>query len=90
MTLFLHSWIIEFRELFGTADNVRNFLEKGMEQWKLSLTSNGENLGEVDVKRGIFQRDSLSSLLFVLSMLSLSLILKKVNASYECRKKNKS
>ena len=61
-----------------------------MEQWKLSLTSNGENLGEVDVKRGIFQRDSLSPLLFVLSMLSLSLILKKVNASYECRKKNKS
>ena len=41
-------------ELFGIADNVKNFLEKSMEQWKLSLTSNGENLWEVDVKRGIF------------------------------------
>ena len=29
-----------------------------MEQWKLSLTSNGKDLGEVDVKRGISQGDS--------------------------------
>ena len=28
-----------------------------MEQWKLSLTSSGEDLGEVDVMRGIFQGD---------------------------------
>ena len=66
-----HSWINECMELFGIEDNVRNFLEKSIEQWKLSLTSNGEDLGEVDVKRGIFQRDSLSPLLFVLSMVPL-------------------
>ena len=78
-----HSLINERMRLFGIADIVRNFLEKSMEQWKLSLTSNGEDLGEVDMKRGIFQGDSLSPLLFVLSMLSLSLILRKVNASYE-------
>ena len=58
-----------------------------MDQWKLSLTSNGENLGEVDVKRGIFQGDSLSPLLFILSMVPLSLILRKLNASYEWGKK---
>ena len=68
-------------ELFGIADNMRNFLEKSMEQWKLSLTSNGEDIGEVNVKRGIFQGDSLSSLLFVLSIVPLSLIFRKVNAS---------
>ena len=39
-----------------------------MEQWKLSLTSNGEDLGDVDVKRGIFKGDSLSPLFFVLRM----------------------
>ena len=37
-------------------------------------------LGEIDVKRVIFQGDSLSPMLFVLSMVHLSLILRKVNA----------
>ena len=37
-----HSWINECMELFGIADNVRNFFENSMEQWKLSLTSNGD------------------------------------------------
>ena len=64
----VYDWINESIKLFGIADNVRNFLGKSMEQWKLSLTSNGEDLGEVHVKRGIFQGDSLSPLLFVLSM----------------------
>ena len=49
-----HSWINECMELFGIAENVRNVLEKSMDQLKLSLTSNGEDLGWVDMKRGIF------------------------------------
>ena len=51
------------------------------------MTANGEDLGEVNVKRGIFQGDSLSPLLFLLSMVPLSLILKKVNACYKWGKK---
>ena len=35
------------------------------------------------MKRGIFQGNSLSPLLFVLSMVPFSLILRKVNTSYE-------
>ena len=69
-------------EMFGIAENLRTFLQKSMQQWRLSLTANGEDLGEVNVKRRIFQRDSLLPLLFVLSMVPLSLILKKVNACY--------
>ena len=49
-----HSWINGCIKLFGIADNVRNFLEKRMEQCKISLTSNGKDIREVDVKRGIF------------------------------------
>ena len=82
-----HSWVNECMEIFGIAENVREFLQRSMKQWKLSLTSNGEELGDVDIKRGIFQGDSLSPLLFVLSMIPLSLLLRKVNVCYEWGKK---
>ena len=75
----------ECTEMFKIAENLRTFLQKSMQQWRLSLTANGEDLG--DVKRGIFQGDSLSPLLFVLNMVPLSLILKKVNACYKWGKK---
>ena len=82
-----HSWINECMKMFGIAENVRNLLEKNMEQWKLVLTSNGEDVGEVEVKKRIFQGDSLSPLLFLLSMVPLLLILGKVKAYYEWGKK---
>ena len=82
-----HSWVNESMEMFGIAENLRTFLQKSMQQWKLSLAANGEDLGEVNLKRGILQGDSLSPLLFVLSMVPLSLILKKVNACYRRGKK---
>ena len=73
--------------MFGIDENLRTFLQKSMQQWRLSLTANGEDLGKVNMKRGIFQGDSLSPLLFVLSLVPLSLILKKVNACYKWGKK---
>ena len=51
------------------------------------MTANGEDLGDVNVKRRIFYGDSLFPLFFVLSMVPLSLILKKVNACYKWGKK---
>ena len=85
--LVLHSWINECMEFFGIAENLRTLLQKNMQQWRLSLTANGEDLGEVNATREIFQGDSLSPLMFVLSMVPLSLILKKVNACYKWEKK---
>ena len=78
-----HSWVNECMEMFEIAEKLRTFLQKTMQQWRLSLKANGEDLGEVNVKRGIFQGDSLSPLMFVLSMVPLFLILKKVNACYK-------
>ena len=69
--------------MFGIAENVRKFMSDSMRSWKLELTSSGESLGDVDIQRGIFQGDSLSPLLFVLCMIPLTLILRKVTASYE-------
>ncbi len=78
-----HSWIIECLETFGIAENVRTFMSDSMRSWKLELTSAGERLGDVHIQRGIFQGDSLSPLLFVLCLIPLTLILRKVAAFYE-------
>ena len=57
-----------------------------MLNWETELRSGNERLGTVKIKRGIFQGDSLSPLLFVLALIPLSLILRKVKAGYECSK----
>ena len=54
-----------------------------MEKWKVMLCSGNSELGEVEIKRDIFQGDSLSRLVFVLALIPLSLILRKVKAAYE-------
>ena len=53
-----------------------------MEKWKVMQYSGNSELGEVQIKRGIFQGDSLFPLLFALALISLSLILRKVKAAY--------
>ena len=77
-----HSWVVECLEMFGIAKNVREFLKDSMQSWRTELTSCGHMLGTVNINRGIFQGDSLSPLLFVLCMIPLSLVLRKVKAGY--------
>ena len=50
---------------------------------KGNTCSGNSELGEVEIKQGIFQGDSLSPLAFVLAMIPLSLILRKAKAAYE-------
>ena len=78
-----HSWILECLDIFGVARNVKQFITDSMSKWKVELTSMGESLGDVSIKRGIFQGDSLSPLLFVLCMVPLTLILRKTKACYK-------
>ena len=55
------SWVNECMEMFEIAENLRTFLQKSMQQWRLSLTTDGEDLGKVNVKRGIFQGDRVNA-----------------------------
>ena len=43
------------------------------------LTSGGTELGQVDIRRGMFQGDSLSPLLLIVVILPLILELRKIN-----------
>ena len=47
------------------------------------LCSGNSQLGEVEIKQGIFQGDSLSPLVFLLALIPVSLILRKARAAYE-------
>ena len=78
-----HSWIIECLDLFGVAENIKSLLVSSMEKWKVMLCSGNSELGVVEIKRGIFQGESLSPLVFVLALIPLSLILRKAKAAYE-------
>ena len=55
-----HLWIIECLDLFGVAENIKSLLVNSMETCKVILFSGNSEIGEVEIKRGIFQGDSLS------------------------------
>ena len=81
-----HSGIIECLDLFGVAENIKSLLINRMEKWNVILCSGNSELGKVKIKRGIFQGDYLSPLVFVLVTIPLSLILRKAKAVYEFSK----
>ena len=72
--------------MIGAANAVKCLLGESMKTWITNLTANDECLGKVNIRRGIFQGDSLSPLLFVLALFPLSMILRKVSAGYEMKK----
>ena len=78
-----HLWIIECLDLFRVAENIKHLLVNSMKKWKVKLCSGNSELGEVQIKQGIFQGDSLSMLVFVLALIPLSLILRKAKVAYE-------
>ena len=62
---------------FGVAVNVRSSVNASMKQWNTELTAGNQRLGNKKIKRGIFQGDSHSPLLFVSVMIPLTLVLRQ-------------
>ena len=81
-----HSWIEKSMEMFGVAINFRRFISSNMKQWNTELMSGEQRLGNVRIRRGIFQGDSLSPLLFVLAMIPLTRMLRKTKIFYQLKK----
>ena len=78
-----HSWILETMKLTGCAKNATKLIGESMKQWQTRLQCQGEHLAEVKFKRGIFQGDTLSPLLFVLALIPLSVLLRGTRPGYQ-------
>ena len=77
-----HPWTVKCLRVFGAAENMVLLLERSMNQWQVELSAGGRTLGSINV-RGIFQGDCLSPLLFVLALIPLSMVLRRVKAGYD-------
>ena len=55
--------------MFGVADNIKSLSVNSIEKCKVKLCSENSELGEVEIKGGIFQGDCLSPLVFVLALI---------------------
>ena len=58
--------------------NVIALVKSTMTDWKTELVSGDTNLGGVNINQGIFQGDSLSLSLFILSLIPLALVLRRM------------
>ena len=72
-----HSWLLKIMDLTKVAGNLGKLIRNSIGMWETELTCNGESLCEVKIKRGIFQGDSLSPLLFVMAMIPLTFLLRR-------------
>ena len=75
-----HSWILACLTMFKVAVNIHNLIRNSMRSWTVELTSGREMLGDVKIKKGVFQGDNLSPILFVLAMIPLSIVLNNIEA----------
>ena len=80
--MVLHRWMIEAMKMVRIADNIVNLFENSKETWRTELIACNESLGEVNIRRRIFQGHSFSLLLFVVVLIPLSIILNKADLGY--------
>ena len=60
-----------------------NFIEKNIKTSRVELTAGGKRLAEAKIQRGIFQKDALLPLLFIIALMTLNHILRKCTSGYK-------
>jgi len=76
MILF-HDWLLKYLNLFGVHENIYSLITQSKLYWRTTLID--MPWSDVEIFRGIFQVDSLSPLLFVISLMPLCYLLRKTN-----------
>ena len=88
-----HSWILRCLQMYKIHPVLIEFIEQSMNHWKTNMTLVHKEgvleTGPIRIKRGIFQGDSLSPLLFTMSLTPLSIELNKTKYGYQLDKQTK-
>ena len=88
-----HSWILKCLQMYKIHPVLITFIEESMSQWNTNMTLvHKEGVlepGPIRIKRGIFQGDSLSSLLFTMSLNPLIQELQKTGYGYKLDEQTK-
>ena len=69
--------------MVGLDGNIIGLIKQSMNKWRTNLYADGRLLGSVHIRRGIFQGDSFSPLLFVIALLPLTHILRETGMGYQ-------
>jgi hypothetical protein len=78
-----HDWLLKVLEIYKICPKIRNVLSNLMSTWKTRLLLGGQEIGTVNIRRGIFQGDSLSPLWFCLALNPLSKMLNSTSKGYK-------
>ena len=82
-----HSWVEKSKELVGVNSKIVRFCKWSMEKWntRLILKSKQEVMQSqpIQIRRGIFQGDSLSPLLFCIALIPLTNELNRADCGYQ-------
>ena len=81
-----HSWVLECLSMLGIDEKVTSFSKNTMKSWEVELKCGNESLGNVKIRRGIFLGGSLSPLLFMITLIPLTYILRNSRPGYEFAK----
>ena len=80
------NWIIHCPKIYKISNEIIKFINRSSLGWRVELAAGRKSLSEGRIQRGIFQGDAQSPLLFVVSMMSLNLILRKCVGGYKITK----
>ena len=83
------SWIQKYVKVFGVVVKMKSFFNALMNHWNTELTAENQRLGNVKMKRGIFEGDCKFALLIVFVMIPLTLASRQTKASYEVKKEGR-
>lgn len=82
-----HTWLSEVLEIYGVENHVKGFLRYAMDHWSTNLqlsTGKGDvPVGDIKIKRGIFQGDAFSPLWFCLAVKPLTSMLNRQEKGFK-------